>query len=392
MNVKIEENLVISPEGRITAENAKQLESEIQEIINKHPGLTPTFDLERVEYISSAGLRMFLVFSKQFKEKLTIRNVLPEIYEVFSVTGFTSIMNVEKKLRQISVEGCKVLGKGAGGTVYRLDGETIVKVYSGPNPKQEIEEGQAKAKYALIRGVPTAIAFDRVRVGENDGAVYELLEAKTFQEIVSAQPERLEEMTERYLKFLRQLHDLTAEKFGDLEDARKMHLDWLEKLRGLMPDEVMDGGCSLIKTMPEDLHIVHGDLHMKNLMFCNGEPMVIDMDTLSTGNKVFEIGRLVTFYKIIPEHHDAFEQEFFHFPKGTCAYILGKILEQYPDPKDQAKLMLVGYINMVEIIDFRFRRDGEKASVEHRDEDLKECSASMAELLTKVDSLVLNQA
>ena len=153
MNVKIEENLVISPEGRITAENAKQLESEIQEIINKHPGLTPTFDLERVEYISSAGLRMFLVFSKQFKEKLTIRNVLPEIYEVFSVTGFTSIMNVEKKLRQISVEGCKVLGKGAGGTVYRLDGETIVKVYSGPNPKQEIEEGQAKAKYALIRGV-----------------------------------------------------------------------------------------------------------------------------------------------------------------------------------------------------------------------------------------------
>ena len=32
MNVTLEENLVISPEGRITAENAKQLEAEIQDI------------------------------------------------------------------------------------------------------------------------------------------------------------------------------------------------------------------------------------------------------------------------------------------------------------------------------------------------------------------------
>ena len=113
-------------------------------------------------------------------------------------------MNVEKKLRQISVEGCAVLGKGAGGTVYRIDNETIVKVYSGPDPKKEIEDGQARAKYALTRGVPTAIAFDHVRVGENDGAVFELLDAKTFQEIVTAQPERLVEMTGRYINFLNQ--------------------------------------------------------------------------------------------------------------------------------------------------------------------------------------------
>ena len=152
MNVTLEENLVISPEGRITAENAKQLEAEIQDIINKHPGLTPVFDLERVEYISSAGLRMFLVFSKQFVEKLTIRNVSSEIYEVFSVTGFTSLLNVEKKLRQISVEGCAILGQGAFGKVYRIDSETIVKVYNGKNSKEEIDDGQARAKYALIRG------------------------------------------------------------------------------------------------------------------------------------------------------------------------------------------------------------------------------------------------
>ena len=384
MNVTLEENLVISPEGRITAENAKQLEAEIQDIINKHPGLTPVFDLERVEYISSAGLRMFLVFSKQFVEKLTIRNVSSELYEVFSVTGFTSLLNVEKKLRQISVEGCAILGQGAFGKVYRIDSETIVKVYNGKNSKEEIDDGQARAKYALIRGVPTAIAFDRVRVGDNDGAVFELLDAKTFQEIVSAQPERLPEMTELYFQFLRQLHELTAEKSGDLEDARKIHLRWLDGVRGLMPDEVIDGLSSLIRAMPEDLHIVHGDLHMKNLMLCNGEPMVIDMDTLCVGNKIFELGRLATFYKITGEFHKDFEQEFFNFPTGTCDYIFEKLMEIYPDPREQAKLMLVGYLNMAEVLAHHFKNE-----IEIRNVVLQKCAGFMAGLLPKVDSLVL---
>jgi uncharacterized protein (TIGR02172 family) len=385
MNVKVEENeLIISLEGRITSENAKSLENEIQNIIDNHSGTVPVFDLGLVEYISSAGLRMFLFFSKRFKTKITIQNVSSEVYEVFSVTGFTSLMNVEKKLRQISVDGCIVLGKGVGGTVYRIDNETIVKVYSAPNPKKEIEECQARSKYALIRGVPTAISFDRVRVGEKDGAVFELIDAKTFQEIISEQPERLEEMTERYLQFLHQLNELTAEKSGDLEPANEMHLRRIEKLRGLIPEEIIEGICSLLKAMPEDLHLVHGDLHMKNLMLCNEEPMVIDMDTLCVGNKVFEIGWLLIFYKIGLDFNPNFEQEFFHFPKGACAYIIGKILEDYPDPRDQDKLMLIGYMDIAWVMNFLFRND-----LKTRDAVLQKCAEHLAELLSKVDSLVL---
>ncbi len=385
MNFRLEENeLVICPQGRISAENSKQFEQEIQEIIDNHPGLTPAFDFALVEYISSSGLRMFLGFSKQFKSKLKIRNVSSEIYEVFSVTGFTSIMNVEKKLRQISVEGCTVLGKGAGGIVYRTNNETIVKVYSGINSKKEIEEAQTRAKYALIRGVPTAIAFDRVRVGESDGAVFELLEAKTFQEIVTGQPERLEEMTGLYIKFLHMLNDLTAEKSGDLEEARELHFRWMENLRGHMSDEILDRLASLLKAMPEDLHFVHGDLHMKNLMFCNDEPIVIDMDTLCIGNKIFEIGRLVTFYKLLPEFHENFERDFFHFKPGSCEYIYNRLLKDYPDPKDLDKLMLMAYLNMAEIVILRAERAPDMTETW-----LQRCSDAMADLLPKVDSFVL---
>ena len=33
-------------------------------------------------------------------------------------------------IKEISVEGCEVIGKGGQGTIYRLDEETIVKLYS----------------------------------------------------------------------------------------------------------------------------------------------------------------------------------------------------------------------------------------------------------------------
>ena len=386
MNVKLEEDeLIICLEGRISSDNAKRLEGEIQGVIDEHSGKVPVFDLGAVEYISSAGLRMFLSFAKQFKDKITLKNVLSEVYEVFSVTGFTALLNVEKKLREISVEGCAVLGKGAGGIVYRIDNETIVKVYTGQDSKQKIEDGQARAKYALVRGVPTAIAFDRVRVGENEGAVYELLDAKTFQEIVSAQPERLPEMTELYFQFLRQLNDLTAEKSGDLESATEVYLRRMEKLRGFLPEEILEGICSLLKAMPEDLHIVHGDLHMKNLMFCNEEPMVIDMDTLCVGNKVFEIGRLMTFYRITCSLDENFEHNFFNFQKGFCSYILEKILEDYPDSKDRDKLMLIGYMDMAYIAVYHAK----KVADETRKIFLQKSEEQLKELLPKIDSLVL---
>ena len=388
MQVRIEGNeKIFYPEGRISADTVNDVEKDIRDLLEIHHEPVLVFDLERVEYISSAGLRLFLKFAKQYKENMVVRNVSAEVYEVFSVTGFTGLMKVEKKLRELSVEGCEVLGKGACGAVYRYDNETIVKVYRDIFPKEKIDEGRERARYALQRGVPTAIAFDRVRVNGCNGVVFELLDAKSFQEIVRLQPERLEETTGIYVEFLRQLHEITAEKSGDLDDARISFQKPLNSMREFLPDEMIDRVRNLLQNMPEDLHIVHGDLHMKNLLYVSGEPMVIDMDTLCVGNFIFEIGRLATFYKLAPELDKGFEAEFYGFPEGTCAYIWDRILEAFTDPSDSRtmdKIMLVGYLNLTKIAIHHFMGDAEKEK-----EAIAHCTQCLAEYLPRVDSLVL---
>ena len=386
MEVRIEGDAkILYPEGRISADTVNEFEKEVRDILEEHQEPVLIFDMERLEYISSAGLRLFLKFSKQYKDNMTIRNVSSELYEIFTVTGFATIMKVEKRLREISIEGCEILGHGACGAVYRIDNETIVKVYNDTMPKEKIEEGSNLARYALLRGVPTAIAFDRVRVNGCDGAVFELLDAKSFQEIVRTQPERLEEMTGIYVEFLRQLHEITAEKPGDLDDARRFQQKPLNLLQGFLPYDMIEKIQRLLQEMPVDLHLVHGDLHMKNLLYVNGEPMVIDMDTLSVGNFVFELGRLATFYKLALEIDDEFEAMFYGFPDGTCDYIWDRIRESLTDPSDsrmQAKIMVIGYLNLARIAKHHFVNEPE--TLEHA---LAHCAERIAEFLPGLDSL-----
>jgi hypothetical protein len=52
----------------------------------------------------------------------------------------------DKPRRKISLSGCEVIGRGAIGTVYRIDDETIVKVYEKHVPLETIERERLSVK------------------------------------------------------------------------------------------------------------------------------------------------------------------------------------------------------------------------------------------------------
>ncbi|MCR5409664.1 MAG: STAS domain-containing protein [Lachnospiraceae bacterium] len=88
-------DLTISLEGRLDTTTSPQLEEELKQSLD---GITAlTFDLAKLEYISSAGLRVLLsaqkVMNKQGEMKVTGAN--DELKEIFEVTGFVDILNIE---------------------------------------------------------------------------------------------------------------------------------------------------------------------------------------------------------------------------------------------------------------------------------------------------------
>lgn len=90
------DSLALTLEGRLDTTTAPQLEAELNNSIGSVKTLT--FDLAKLAYVSSAGLRVLLKAQKTMNKQgiMTIKNAGQEILEIFEVTGFDEILNIEK--------------------------------------------------------------------------------------------------------------------------------------------------------------------------------------------------------------------------------------------------------------------------------------------------------
>ena len=87
--------LTVALEGRLDTVTAPQLEAELRTAVN---GVTElVLDLAELSYVSSAGLRVLLSAQKVMNRqgRMIIRNVKPEIMDIFEVTGFVDILDIE---------------------------------------------------------------------------------------------------------------------------------------------------------------------------------------------------------------------------------------------------------------------------------------------------------
>ena len=324
--------------GRIHSENAPALEAAIADALAAAPGTKHlTFDAARLEYISSAGFRVLMRLLKQPGMAITVENVSPEVYETFQVTGFTELLDVRRRPREVSVEGCEVIGRGAYGTVYRVDPDTVVKVYEIPGAVEIIRNEHRMARRAFLSGIPTPISFDIVRVGQWYGSMFELVNARTLNDLFVEAPERRAELLRMHAGVMRRVHSAEASP-GELPDARQLHLHYLDAVRPLLPEAASSKLDSLLRAMPADLHLIHGDLHMKNIMLSGDEPLLIDMETLSTGDPVFEFAGLRVAYELFCVDEPTNSERFLGIPLEVSQSIVPGLLSDYLATSNQALL------------------------------------------------------
>lgn len=318
---------VVYAEGSITSDNAPEFERELLQAAQEASG-DLVMDAERLSGISSAGLRALLVLTKNAGRKVTVRNVSPEVYETFEITGFSELLDVRKRMRVLSVEGCEKIGQGALGSVYRISPDTIVKVFKSADSLPMIRTELARSRQAFVCGLPTAIPFDIVRVDDRYGAVYELLDAETLNDFLIRHPERTDEMIGKYVRLMRQVHAAESRP-GELPSARDVFLGYTEDLKEILPAGTAARLRELLREMPEDLHMIHGDLQMKNVMVSGDSLLLIDMETLSTGNPVFDLQALYVCYRSFVEDDPEDSMRFMGISEEQCRQIWTRVLAEY---------------------------------------------------------------
>ena len=383
--------LTIYLEGRIDTNNANEAQAEIDSIVKANDFDQLVLDFDQLNYLSSAGLRVILKLKKENKN-LKIVEVIPEVYEVFDTTGFTEMMEIEKGYRHYCSDGWEKIGEGANGIVYRMDPETIVKCFKNSDALPEIERERKLAREAFVHGVPTAIPYDVVKVGNSYGTVYELLNAKALAKILAEDnsDESIDKSVDIFVELLKQIHE--TEVYADfIPNQNEIGISWVEFLRDYLPEDTWSKLYRLVTELPRCNTMLHGDYHIKNVMVQDGEALLIDMDTISYGSIIYEFGSVYNAFKGFAEVDPGQTKNFLGIDSQTADKFFNKTIEKYFDGDDAAsltekkeKMRLIGIVRLARRAIRRHALDTPegKAAVEHYLDGIKE-------LTEKVDNLDL---
>ena len=347
--------------GRVDSNNAADVEMRIMGELADTASQTPVeIDMSGLEYISSAGLRVLLRIKKKYPD-LLLSGVSSEVYEILDMTGFTEMMTVKKAYRVVSVEGCEEIGRGANGAIYRIDQDNVVKVYLNADALADIQHEREVARLALVLGIPTAISYDVVRVGESYGSVFELLNASSFSNILSQNPEKMDWCVKEFVELLKKIHG-TLVPAGKLPDMKETVLKWVDFMRDYLPEEAGNKLKALVEEVPHDDHMIHGDYHTKNVMLQNDEVLLIDMDTLAVGHPIFELASIYNSLIGYSEYDHENVKHFQGFDFETATAFWRKALAAYlgtDNPKKldevEGKARIIGYTRMIRRL---IRRNG----------------------------------
>ena len=349
MRFELTDNLLtLFFEGELNSYNADVMEKEIDEVLSSSKFQTLNLDFAKLNYISSAGLRIILKIKQKHDDSHVI-NANLDVYDVLQMTGFTNIMDVKKAMREMSVEGAEIIGEGFFSTVYRIDKDTIIKVFNRTSDEKQIERELKLAKQAFVLGIPTAISFDIVKVKDKLGVRFEMLDCMSLKNAFIKYPEKYDELLNKYVDLLKKIN--TTECFDpSVPSIKKFFIEKVDAIKHLLDQAHYEKLLGLMKSVPERSTFVHGDCHFKNIMVQGEDFLLIDMDTLSVGHPIFELANLRCPYVAFEEDAPGNCEQFFGMKAEYCVKLYNDIVRLYFGKEDEVikdKIALVCYAHMV---------------------------------------------
>ena len=367
-------------EGEINSTNSDAVEKDVEKTLEGQKYSSLVLNFEKLKYLSSAGLRVVLKLKKLCND-VSIVDASFDVYDILQMTGFTEIIPTKRALRTISIKGAEVIGDGYFSTVYRIEKDMIIKVFERTSDPEQIERELRLAKEAFVLGVPTAISYDIVRVDDGKlGVRFEMLDCMSLRDAFRDQPDRYDELIDRYVALLKKINTTDC-KDPTIPDIRQNFLKKVDEIKEFLDEKHYRKAKALIEGIPESMNFVHGDCHFKNIMVQGDDFLLIDMDTLSRGEPIFELATLRAPYVAFEEDDPGNNEKFLGLSADMCKKLFNDIVEKYYGKKDQAikdKIALVCYIHMVW---------WNKVNTPDNQKRLEGCRSRLIELLDKYDDV-----
>ena len=325
---------IFNLKGRIDSTNAAALEQELLQTAADEL----VINAENLEYISSAGLRVLMKLQKSRKAPIVVTQVSPEVYSIFEMTGFTEIMDIRKALRKIDVEENELIAKGTIGTIYRIDDDTVVKVFGNRITTDLILREREYARKAFLAGIPTIITYDIVTVKDRLGIVLEMAKGSALSEKLNNEANDRNQLVRDYAELLRSIHSTRMAK-GEFPAAKDIYHGYVDAAVYLNKEQ-REALHRVVDAVPDAVTVLHGDYHANNVMFQGGEMVVIDLSDISLGNPLFDLASMYVSHIAVGGYHPEFIRAGMGISYETCQQLWKGFFDQYfaqSTPEERAR-------------------------------------------------------
>ena len=342
MNVQIEyqnnDEFVARVSGRVDTTNADEFYQQIVDGWQQAKGRRLVLSLAELEYISSAGLRSIVRLSKQGPIKIV--DVAPSVMDVFDMTGFSEILDIQKRIREVVVDKSQLIGEGANGAVYRLDRETVVKLYPQGTPLTVVDTERELARKSFVHGINTAITFDMVQCDGCYGTVFELVDAHMLSDTLASQPELFDTYAPKYVETYRGFHttEVAPDEFPSI---KKIYQGYIDGCVDWYSPAELDQLRAVVDSVPDRNTLLHGDYHANNIMVADGELLLIDMGDVSYGHPIFDFLATAATQANLVELDPAYAEHHTHMPVASIKRLWSYLLEHYFDDKTPAEVAAI---------------------------------------------------
>ena len=332
MNHHLENNkLTVRLPERITNTNATEIRDEIIALLEKSKPEKLELNCRELKYLSSIGLRALLFVRRKLSrdKEVHLTDVNDTVYDIIDMTGLDDIFLVSKCLKKISIQGLKPIAYSVSGELYQLKNGMMVKVFDPHVPRDAVEQEMRYEKKAFINGVPTAISFSMVQIGEDRyGIVVENIHGVQLSECIRNNPDKLEQYAVMFADFVKELHNIRIHP-DDLPDIKKRYLFFIDNILDIVDREALGRLSYFVKAVSDTDTFVHGNINMNNVFVSGDDLIVMDLDGCGYGHPVFDLQEIYASLVAMEIDDPGFCEKHYGIAGKDCVKIWKAFIHRY---------------------------------------------------------------
>ena len=290
-------------------------------------------DFSDVDAIHFAALRKLLEARRQGC-RFSVINASDAVVDRFTDSGVGEFIDVCRRPRPLDASQYEEFGASYLSKSYNsADGDAMMKIYGANVSQEAVAREKAVARAVLRFGLPTPLVGTLYADGDRTALDFERIPGKrSFSRIISEEPQRLEEISRRFARMCRHLHETPCDTalFGDRVLAHRQAVLLCRELS----DEEKSAVLRFVDGIPAATTCVHGDLQMSNIIRTpEGEDLWIDLGDFGYGHPLLDVAMWYFLTKLNTEER---ARDLFHLGLDELARAWDFFAEEYADAPSPA--------------------------------------------------------